>query len=146
MFHPKPHCKCLGLHGNPFLIKHGKGVPGAVPDGENKLPAPKPLLPVYHNAGNFSVPHLNICHKTSKPHFTSQPYNLIPQIPHYLPQYIRSDVWFCLITNAFFCAKPHQGFQYYPVSAITVLHQGIQLSVGKSTGSALAELYVGLGI
>ena len=51
-----------------------------------------------------------------------------------------------LIKNGFRCTEAYKGFQHQTVAAKGILDGGIELAVGKCSGTALPELYVGLGL
>ncbi len=64
----------------------------------------------------------------------------------YADQQIRSQMRFCLIQNLLRRSGLYKKLQHFPVPPCRVFHQRIQLSVRKSTCTALSELYIGLGI
>ena len=78
--------------------------------------------------------------------FSAQRQNFLPDGRHHPFQNVRPDVRLCLVQYLLRRAVLHKLLQDKPVLAGLVLHHGIELSVRKCTGAALAKLHIGLRI
>ena len=124
-------------------MKHGKGIPGAVADCQHQPPAVQMPAALDFHAGDPSVPDAQVLHLAFKAHFATQSDNLLPHPFHYPAKNICSYMRFRLITDTLLRAEFHESLQHYPVPAILILHQRVQLPVRKSSRAALAKLHVG---
>ena len=94
MFNPKSHRKRLGLHQNLMFMKHGKGIPCTMANGQNQCFTWDLFGMIYTDTDKLLIFDFQIGNLTSKTYFSSKRKNLLSNMFYYISKYIRSDMWF----------------------------------------------------
>ena len=141
------HGKRLLLHGHALGMKMFKGVPGGVTDGQYQPVAGQGVDAV-------SVPDLRpgqpaffynkMLQAVFKAHFPAQRNHAAADVLHHVNENVGADVGLRVIQNVFRRAVGGK-LGEHPAHAL-VVGAGIQLPVGKGTGSPLAELHIALRV
>ncbi len=143
MLDPRAHGKGLRLHRNLHFGQPAEGIARAVAHGQYQRIAGKLRFLAVLTVDRAREPAVF----GSKPRqlraeadLAAQRLDAPPQILHDLKQHIRSDVGLGVIEDLLLRARADELLQHPP--AALVFRAGVQLSVGKGSGAALAELYV----
>ena len=144
MFHPKAHGKGLRFHGNSFFLQHGEGIPGAVSDGQHHGSGVN-ALPIFtdHAAHPAAFDH-KLRHSGRKAHLAAPGKDPLPHVLYHPGQHVRSHMGPAFIPDLLRRAVFHKDFQDLGIPAVLILHQRVQLAVGKGACASLSELHVGI--
>ena len=138
------HGKGFTLHSNALRMEHGKGIPGAVADGQHHMVAGDLLALIGHHGADLTVFAADIRHAGVKADFATQGNDPIAQILHHVQQHIRTYMGLCIEENILICAKFYK-FLQNPADA-RIIHTGVQLTIRECAGTALSKLDIALGI
>ena len=134
------HGKGLGFHGNAGLLQHGKGIPGAVTDGQHRLIAFDGFPAFQLQAGEF----FSICYQAGhlgiEADFTAQRNDPLADILDHCQQNIGAHMGLGIVEDLF----PGTGFYELlqdPADS-GIVDAGVQLAVRKCTGAAFTELNI----
>ena len=144
MLNTHAHGKGLSLHGNPLLMEHFKGIPGAVPHRQNHMVTGNFLVFFSYNGGNCAIFRAKVGDAGIEADLSAQAKNLPAQILHHGQQHICAHMGLGIKENILICTEGHKLLQNPADPGI--IQSGIQLSIGESTGAALAKLDIAAGI
>ena len=146
MFNAQPYCEGFGLHGKSAFLQKGKGIPGAVPHGENQCGSGKLFPAIDLNARKLTFFCMDTGQCASETDLTAQRFDFFPEVFYDRHQKIRAQVGFLHIQDLVRCPAFHKETEDLQVSACRILDQGVQFSVRKGSRTALPELHVGFCI
>ena len=147
MFNPDAHGKGLGLHGNVLGGQHGKGVPGAVANGQNQLAAGDPLPAagsLQSDPREASVSVFQTGERGLKPDRAPQLLHPAAQVLHHGEEHVGPHMGLGVIEDLLLGAALDQLLQDPVIPG--VVSAGVQLSVGEGPGAALSELHIAPGV
>ena len=137
------HGKGLWLHGDTHAVQHGKGVPGAVPNGEDQAAAAQTLCARRRgelHAVQAAVFHTNPGESGLKTHFASQRKDSCTQILHHGKQHVRTHMGLGVVQNVFTGARLYKLFKH-PACPF-IFRPRVELAVRERSGAALPELHI----
>ena len=139
-----PNGKVLLFHGHSRIPEHPEGIPGGVSGGQDQGIAGQAVLPLRTRNSDF-LQSISFQHQALQPvaeaDVAPQSDKLLPDGLHHLAQHIRPHVGLVGIFHISWGSRLHQRIQHR--SNPRVVGASGQLSVGKRTGSSLAELNIG---
>ena len=144
MFNPYTHRKRLRLHQDPRLFQPKKGVPGTVSHGKHRHGSFQILAVVDGHTHKPSVFDIKIGHTGAEPDGAAPCFDLMAHVLNDGDQLVSPEMGLLVIQDLRRSSRFTENPQYFLIAPMRIFHRGIQLSVGKGSGSALAELHIGL--
>ena len=141
------HGEGFSFHGHAHIMEPLKAVPGRVADGEDELTARQGFCPAavgHDRTAHRAVPGFDPVEPCFEAHFATEGDDLMADVLYHVDENIRADVGLGVISHRLRCAVGGK-FLQDPEHA-PVVGSGVQFAVGKSPGTALAELNIRLRV
>ncbi len=145
VFDAKAHRERLGFHEHATAVQHAEGVAGTVAQRQNHMPRLELFAAVQLHAQQLAVLDHHVGHALLEAHFAAQRFDLMAHVLDHARQAERADMRLADIEDFFRGAGFHEFVQHFAADEFRVFDLAVKLAVGKGPGTALAELYVGLG-
>ena len=137
MLYTDADSKRLRLHLKPSPMKHLKSVSRTVPDGQDSRPGSHFLFSVDLDRMFFRE---NIRHLSMETEISAELNDPFSHGLDYICKNVCSDMRLLFVKDFLRSAEGNECLEDKAVPAIGILHECVQLSVGKCSGAALAEL------
>ena len=144
MFNPYTHCKRLRLHQDPCPFQLEKGVSGTVSHGKHRHGSLQILPVIDGHTHQPAVFDIKIGHTGAEPDGAAPCFDLMAHVLNDGDQLVSPEMGLLVIQDLRRSSRFTENPQYFLIAPMRIFHRGIQLSVGKGPGSALAELHIGL--
>ena len=151
MLNPHANRKGFPLHGDGPAFQHGKGIPGAVADGQHQHLRLQIIRFLFRfaaalciHAADLTVPDVDVRELCTEAHLSTEVFNLFSDMLHHANQHICAQVRLIPVENLLRRAGLYKGLKDQTTPARRILHQRIQLAVGKCARTTLAELHIGI--
>ena len=128
------------LQGDAQGLQLAEGISCAVSDGKNHPVTGNFLIAVYLQAGELSLPAVNIRHLGPEAHLPTQGTNPMADILHHCQKHVRPHMGLGIKEDVLPCPGGYHLLQN-PADSF-VVHPGVQLSIGEGAGAPLSELHV----
>ena len=146
MFHAYSYCKRFWLHGKIVLVQHGKSISGTVAGSKNADFCRYFFFFIDNDCHKLLVTDHQIGHCRTETEFPAHFFNLIAHKLNDSYKLVRTKMRFLLVKDFRWSPCFHKSGKNFFSSSIGVFYQRIQLSIGKSSRTALSELYIGIRV